>query len=119
MTKAEAISNHRQMWRWIAKRTRKLRRKVKKSEYFEHCNIPYEDRPFDSCYVCSFDEQLGGVCEFCPIDWGNAENRCEIGDSFYNQWFRCAENDWERAADLADKIAELPEKIFTDKEGSN
>ena len=117
MTKAEAISNHRKLWHWIAKRTREVRRKVLKTEYFFFYILNKID---SNCYCCEYDNQFYvsgdyALCAHCPIDWGNAENRCEIVGSLYNQWFRCAENDWERAAELADKIAELPERKDIEK----
>ena len=65
MTKAEAISNHRKLWHWIAEETRKLKRKVKKSEYFKQNNISDGDVPFGNSYVCHYDEQLDGFCAFC------------------------------------------------------
>ena len=112
LTKADAIYHHRKMWHWIAKWTRKLKRKVYKWEYFDFYNL---NKIYINCYCCEYDNQFYvsddyAICAHCPIDWGNAENRCEIGDSFYNQWLCCAENDWERAAELADMIAELPER---------
>ena len=109
MTKAEAISNHRKMWRWIAKQTRELKRKVEQSEYFDHYNISYKDRPFFDSYVCQFDEQFVGVCDFCPIDLGKGVD-CQTDGSPFLKWLECDEDDWERAAELADKIAELPER---------
>ena len=119
MTKAEAISNHRKLWHWIAEETRKLKRKVKKSEYFKQNNIPNEPIPAYFCYCCEYAEQFRDDCTYCSIDWGNTENECSCSYGLYLRWNACNDEDWKRAADLADKIAEMPEKIFTDKEGSN
>lgn len=113
LTKSEAIFHHRKMYHWIADETRKQKRKVTQKEYFN--NIPHEDIPWGSLYVCDYDERLDGFCECCPIDWGN-DRGCIDDSSPYCEWINCDKNDWERAAKLADKIAELPEKTFIGKE---
>lgn len=111
ITKAVAIFYHRKMYHRIAARTRQLRRKVKSSEYFNFYDIPDENRPSRYCYACQYDMQIGNDCSHCPINWGNS--MCCLDDgSPYREWHDCRDTDWERAADLADKIAELPEKIL-------
>ena len=111
LTKSEAISNHRKLYHWIATETRKQKRKVHKSEYFDFYNVPDTDIPQNYCYCCEYDEQqLSGACFHCPIDWGN--EKCGVAGSLFKQWHACNDKDWKRAADLADKIAELPERIF-------
>lgn len=114
ITKAEAILNHRKLWRWIAKQTRKLKRKVEQSEYFDHYNISYKYRPFCDSYACHYDTQFGDDCTHCPINWG--DGTCGTIGLPLSEWIDCDPDDWERAAELADKIAELPEKIFADEE---
>lgn len=111
LTKSEAIFNHRKMWHWMAAETRKQKRKVYKLEYLDFYNISDENKPFGSCYACQYDIQCDNDCTHCPINWGDGMG-CFTDGSLYREWLACNENenDWERAAELADKIAELPER---------
>lgn len=117
LAKLGAILKHRTMWHWIADETRKKKRKVTKKEYFDYHNIPYEDRPLNLCFCCEYDESDDIIvgrrrCEFCPIDWCNdwGNKDCNVAGSLFKQWLACNDKDWKRAAKLADKIAELPER---------
>ncbi len=79
LTKAEAISNHRKLWHWIAKRTREVRRKVEKDEYFEFYNL---EKISYYCYCCEYDLHCSSGyirCSHCPIDWGFLRNCQNIG----------------------------------------
>ena len=111
LTKAQAIAEHRKMWRWIADETKKRGRRVWKEEYFKAMNIPPENRPDTDCYCC---EYAGGHCPDCPVelggDFGHCSDRDTCGDweGLYAQWANT--NDPEEAAWLARKIAELPER---------
>lgn len=67
MTKAEAISEHRKMYRWIADETRKKKSKVTEKEYFDYHNIPYEDRPFNRSYACHYDMRHGKCRSLCLV----------------------------------------------------
>ena len=119
ITKSEAIFNHRKMWHWIADETRSFKRKVEKWEYFFYYMIPDDDIPLQDCYCCEYDKQLhldkrylnGGysICTHCPIDWGWGA-KCHDSGTLWGQWYDCSDEDWEFAAELADKIAELPER---------
>lgn len=111
LTKSEAIANHRKMWRWIATQTRKQKRKVEKWEYFEHFKIPKEEIPYSLCYCCEYDV---GYCQKCPVNWGRKFNGCcdkdeySDGQGLFALWRVTA--DWQKAAHLAEQIAELPER---------
>ena len=109
LTKSKAILKHRKMWHWIAKQTRKQKRKVCKLEYLDFYNISDENKPSRYCYACQYDMQIGNDCSHCPINWGNS--MCCLDDgSLYREWLACGGLNWERAAELADMIAELPER---------
>lgn len=118
LTKSEAIANHRKMWRWIAEETLKQERKVEKWEYFKTLDIMDRDMPFGDCYCCeyAFNEDYT-YCRDCPIDWGGEFGTCKHRDivndnkGLYALW--CDElDDYIKAAELAKKIAELPERKY-------
>ena len=115
LTKSEAIFHHRKMYHWIADETRKKKRKVTENEYFDQYNISRGGRPLCDSYACHYDMLFGDDCTHCPINWGGGVG-CVDNGSPYCEWIDCDKNDWERAAKLADKIAELPEKTFIGKE---
>ena len=111
LTKSEAIANHRKMWRWIAEETLKQKCKVEKSEYFKAHGITYV--PLTLCYCCEYILDAG-VCPDCLIEWGGEYGTCLDRDNRYDHkglyalWKR--ETNYIKAAELAKKIAELPER---------
>lgn len=109
MTKAEAIAAHRKMWRWIADETARRKCVVDKSDYFEAMGIPEEDRPSARCYCCEYDKDNGdNNCALCPIEWPTGH--C-CGGGLYSRWTDTFDYcDWITAAEIARRIAELPEK---------
>jgi len=124
LTKQQAITEHRKMWRWIAEETEKRKQIVKKSEYlyihgfneFIACN----------CFCCEYEEQQCCKqqsnfpnCHFCPIDWNSAatsymcKDLTDMDDDYglFAEWEDAVEyGDWQTAAALARQIAELPER---------
>lgn len=111
LTKDEAIANHRKMWNWIADETLKRRYKVWKWDYFKALKIT--DMPRNWCYCCEYG--LGDDnCPDCPIEWGGEYGTCESKDNeedrkgLFSLWL--LEPDYLTAAELAKKIAELPER---------
>ena len=113
LTKNEAIANHRKMWNWIAEETLKQKCKVDKQDYFETHEMT--DIPFSYCYCCEYTIDIDYVdCSCCPIDWGGKYGTCNhrdtLGDfkGLYALW--CDETDYIKAAELAKKIAGLPER---------
>lgn len=113
LTKDEAIANHRKMWNWIAEETLKQKCKVEKWEYFKSHRIT--DIPLRECYCCEYAFNGNySDCEKCPIEWGGKHGSCTGRDSvddirgLYALWLQ--EPDYIKAAKLAKKIAELPER---------
>lgn len=109
MTKQEAIDNHRQMWRWIAEKTRERRKVVHKIDYFNEAAQTI-DIPKGRCWCCEYTLGIRGFCGACPIKWTGYY--CFIGGSEYNMWLASTDNDdWREAAHWAAVIAELPERL--------
>lgn len=115
LTREEAIQKHRELWHWIFEETVKKRRAVQKCENEE----VMEEVPVHFCWCCqySLNEEFKTkipVCENCPIEWPETcADVCEKGDppcvkSYYGEWEDSF--DWREAADLAFKIANLPER---------
>ncbi len=111
MTKQEAIAAHRKMWRWIADETERRECVVIKTDYLDAMGIPEKDVPHAGCYCCDYGLRSGGVgncCASCPIKWPGG---CCVGDGLYGQWANTYEhNNWIAAAEIARRIAELPER---------
>ena len=124
LTKEQAITEHRKMWRWIAEETEKRKRAVKKLEYL-YIHGFYEDIAFD-CFCCEYDDQQHCIqqsyfpdCYFCPIDWDSAatsymcKDLTNMDDDYglFAEWIEAVKcDDWRTAAALARQIAELPER---------
>lgn len=102
LTKEEAIRKHREMWRWIAEETEKQKRIVLELEYFKAMGIEADS------YCC----ECGVSCNECPILWGGENDHCLAGDGPYMAWLLATNHgcNWQLAAELARKIAELPER---------
>lgn len=109
LTKSEAIANHRKMWNWIAEETLRQKCKVEEREYFKAHEIT--DIPSGESYCCDY---AALNCLNCPIDWNGKLRYCldldVRGDKegLYALWL--LEPDYIKAAKLAKRIAELPEK---------
>lgn len=95
---------HKRLWNWIADKTLELKRQVDKEEYFEAMGIPEEEIPIHYCYACA---ACNSVCYKCPIDWSPFED-CISNGALFDAWFSCKNEDYETAAALARKIANLP-----------
>lgn len=116
LSKEQAIKKHRELWRWIAKQTKKQQRIVTKDEYFKAKRIKEKNIPYNHCYCCEYaldknDQVERHMCKYCPLDWGQNQY---CGDSYYADWtyliIRGDDSDWREAVDRAHIIAELPEK---------
>lgn len=131
LSREEAIRKHRKLWGWLAAETRRLKRCVKKNEYFLEHGFEDKDIPENCCFCCQYAyEQLkkeGGsdrdLCKYCPI---NRESDslyypCEYAtlsdyddgklSGLYGQ--RCTyfkKGDWKNAAATAEIIAGLKER---------
>lgn len=119
MTKQEAISNFRKMWKWIALETMKQKRIINKDEYFIEHDL--EDIYFD-CYCCEYsnnkrEKHNQQLCINCPISFPSKckEFMCcdnkSIDDGLFNQWLEISfEQFYKESALLAYKISKLPER---------
>lgn len=109
MTKQQAIEEHRKMWNWIADNTLELGVKVPKSLYFKANLYPAFDIPKNLCFCCEYAYEVeyeGLSCHICPIQWENDFCLC-CGSAFF-KWSN--EMNYKKAAKLARKIANLPER---------
>lgn len=108
LTKKEAVRKHRAMWNWIADYIEKK----KEGKCIPELKFMYleeqDETPSCSCYCCEYNNQLvDDDCEFCPVIWGS-NSGCYDEKSPYK---RCLyEMDWQKQADLARQIADLPER---------
>ena len=111
MTKEEAIKKHRELWHWIADETRRKHRKVQKAENPDVFN----EMPCNECWLCEYRFQIDNVfrecCNVCPINWG--VGTCMKKGSPYRSWTFDSSLNYEELANLADTIAELPERKNT------
>lgn len=114
LTKEEAVDEHRRMWKWIAEETVEREELVCKEEYLK-IYFPDDDIEFN-CFCCEYGIQNGfEQCSHCPIDWDSKCSRWQClnyyrsdSEGLFSLWER--ECDWEEAAKLAKRIAELPER---------
>ena len=110
LTREEAVSRHRKMWRWIAEETEKRKRIVVKLEYFMAMKTKKKDIPFNMCYCCEYArlDEISCNCELCPILWDGIDNHCCKNGSSFRSWGDTC--NWQVAAKAAKAIAELPER---------
>lgn len=108
LTKKQALIEHRKLWNWLADESLKQKRKVIKEEYFTEFSDDYDDIPISNCWCCEYAK---ASCKKCPIRWdGTNQTRCRNLSSPYRKWLGTPNNDYEMAAKLARKIANLPER---------
>lgn len=105
MTRDEAISKHRKMWDWISKHLGKS-----EEDYLE--KFDPEAELYGYCYLCEYTKKhYGEGCENCQFECSRV--LCSF-DGIYTTWCRMmGDRDYVRAAELAKKIAELPEREET------
>ena len=113
LTREEAVSRHRKMWRWIAEETEKQKRVVLESDYFkamgiEEEDIPDSNFPDSNSYCCEYANK---DCKLCPIRWDRVKDNCTDRNSPFLTWLGAVGYDlWKVAAKAARKIAELSER---------
>ena len=132
LTREEAIRYHREMWNWIADQIEK-RQKVQNIHFLKEEYITNKFDRFENirwfCFLCEYTNLN---CKKCPIEWGNKyvayeshDCPCETwgyeemdyrnglyGDcriEYDNKYLRM-ENNWKHQAELARRIANLPER---------
>ena len=110
LTKEEAVKRHRMMWNWIAYETLKRKRRVYKSEAVKHfgwnpCMMVAD------CWCCTYDHKDNQLsCKNCPVVWPSEHCMNCTGGGLFKKWSLTAPIDYEKAADLAYQIANLPER---------
>ena len=116
LTKEKAIEEHRKMWNWIADETLKRKHKVNKLTYFNENLL--SDKVRHNCFLCEYTFQnyftiVFTRCRSCPLKWTERpkeEYRLhECVFSIYSDWQTCNVENYELAAALAKRIANLPE----------
>ena len=113
LTREEAILWHRKMWNWIANRIEEeqIYQDIAdlKKEYCNQNNVFIRN----DCFCCEFAK---GYCFFCPIEFDSdleeymCEQKYEEDDDKGLYALCCESTDWEEQAELARKIANLPER---------
>lgn len=111
LTKEQAIENHRRLWRHIAEKTRAEKRCVYKYEAIE--DIWDDIKICSQCWCCEYAFRLNSYsCTQCPVVWGD-ESAATVWcmGSECGEWRdTCDNDDWEKAAEMAERIANLPER---------
>lgn len=121
----KAVRNHRDMWTWIAEQSRKYRTAITKSDYRREQFPGLRELP-NQCWLCQYTyyRTKDDNCRKCPLEWEsihdmqpciridkNAEGPNE-SPGLYKRWKMAVDrNDWRQAAELAERIANLPERV--------
>lgn len=112
LTKEEAVRRHRELC------TGKFR--VYNIKYVAFEALGYDDPiefPDNMCWACEYainnaiylHRTNEGVCHFCPLKWKTA--LCHDKGGEYDMWDRyMRDGNYEKAAEMAKVIANLPEK---------
>ena len=127
LTLKDAVDGFRKQWNWMADETLKRKRKIIKNQYFdEHDILRNIPLPHHCCYLCEFSKMIcvgDAWCNKCPIEWGGKIGNCYHKDrdedykGLFSRWEKTT--DYEEAARLARKIANLPLKEKYRKEYEN
>lgn len=121
LTREQAITEHRKMWRWIAEQYESGKGANYPQAYILKEKYLLANKYYDLyssshlCFLCDYVDGLDkwGVCNDCPLDWGATQNCMGILEEpgLYKQLKDCHCNkDYEKCAQLARQITELPEK---------
>lgn len=118
LTREQTIEEHRKMWQWITEHYEKnsiysLDLYTLKKEYFRR--LGYNHFYICGCsFLCEYTRRFGVArCEKCPLDWGMTQDCMGNPESkgLYKQIKDYDDiGDFEKCAELAWQIAELPEK---------
>ena len=119
MEKDEAVRKHREMWNAIADKIEARKHGI--DIYKEKCRIAGRGI-LNNCFCCEFarteyDEYDVPNCDICPMIWpsDSEDFMCkDTGNEHYGGglYQKCVDSvvDWEKQAQLARQIANLPEK---------
>ena len=102
LTRKEAVRLFRKQWTEMAEKG------WDKMRYFG--DFPYEEIPYNECYLCELVMARDRPCRECPIEWGGGRE-CQVPSSPYSIWLnaRYAHNE-VLMAKYAKLISELPER---------
>lgn len=109
LTRDKAIEEFRKMWNWIADETERCGEKMWPEDYLHEFGFDWVQDDF----LCEYKRQnkTCACCGNCPISFnedGGPAKDCEDAGSPYDAWYW--EEDWKKAAELARRIANLPER---------
>lgn len=106
LTRERAIEEHRKMWNWFAEQIEASKRVLRigdlKDDYFLK---KHKTRPIEGCYLCQYAYQEWLYCSDCIVE--KPEGTGCLG-GLYSEV--ALANCWEKQAELARKIANLPER---------
>lgn len=117
-TKEEYIAEHRKMWNWIADESIKNHCKKNKLQYLRHIGVDPKSintKCWMCDYACKQTDDIEIVCEYCPLEWEKVNGEkvpycCAYDDSLYYSFCSCSYKNYEYAAEIARRIANLPSK---------
>lgn len=119
LSKEEAVRRHRELWNKIAELCTGgfYISEIKTMALNALGYHDYRDYPTNRCWACEYaiynaiylHRTNEGVCCFCPIKWKT--ERCHDEGGEYNMCTRYIQDgNYEKAAEMARVIANLPEK---------
>ena len=122
LTREQAIIEHRKMWNWIADNLGKTNETV--YDLKERYCYENDFELVQHCFCCQY---TGLNCGYCPFYWGGEKNEfntfCEAYVKDAINWYKAElashTGNFEEAAEIARKIANLPEKVYQNKECGN
>ena len=117
LTREQAITEHRKMWRWIAEQYENesdISPHQLKKIYLLKNGYGDSFLILNRCFLCEYAKELWyAECRSCPLIWGTTDcmGNSDEHSGLYGQLIDCYLNrDIEKCAQLARQIAELPEK---------
>ena len=140
LTREQAITEHRKMWNWIADQLEmypcddkcEVNIHLLKAKYCKVNGFTNEKKgkPRHYCFCCQY-AFLSCDCRECPLYWGTENSTkdyfCENGMKYANTnkdvglWsiLYNVNLTYKEAAEIARQIADLPVKIYQNKENGN
>lgn len=128
----ECLENHKKLWLWIARETRRRCVIMLKDNYFrEHPLIEMTGTtPLNYCYFCDFARLYASAidrgndvpCLYCPTKWGFSKDfdsssrygYCQTEGSIYKSWETGAFGNVSKGnlgLDVIESLANLAEEI--------
>lgn len=119
LTRDQAIAEHRKMWMWIAEQYEnkqnmdylspyQLKEKYLEMKGYSNFSL------ICCCFLCEYAKvsEDDEKCDKCPLDWGSSQDCVGTfaNKGLYRMILDSCDYDYNRCAELARQIAELPEK---------